>query len=117
MKYKKKPVIIDATPWFKNGDHPLDHLPIGHENPSAEDSIRYSDYKETEGKIVRYYRHPQKAGTDICPKCKHTAHQHGWVDTLEGGHVVCVGDFIITGLQGEHYPCKPDIFKETYEPC
>jgi hypothetical protein len=42
-------------------------------------------------------------------------HVHGWVDTLEGGHIVCPGDYIITGVKGEHYPCKPDIFAMTYE--
>jgi hypothetical protein len=40
---------------------------------------------------------------------------HGWIDTLEGGHKVCVGDFIITGVEGERYPCKPAIFLKTYE--
>jgi hypothetical protein len=39
-----------------------------------------------------------------------------WIPTLEGGHVVTPGDWIITGVQGEHYPCKPDIFAMTYEP-
>jgi hypothetical protein len=43
-------------------------------------------------------------------------HDHGWIDTLEGGHNVCPGDWIITGVKGEHYPCKPDIFAATYEP-
>ena len=42
-------------------------------------------------------------------------HDHGWVDTLEGGHIVCPKDWIITGVNGEHYPCKPDIFEMTYE--
>ena len=37
------------------------------------------------------------------------------VDTLEGGHIVCPGDWIITGVFDEHYPCKPDIFEATYE--
>jgi len=41
---------------------------------------------------------------------------HGWVKTLEGGHIVTRGDWIITGVKGEHYPCKPDIFAATYEP-
>ena len=41
--------------------------------------------------------------------------EYGWVPTLEGGHVVTPGDWIITGVRGEHYPCKPDIFAETYE--
>ena len=40
----------------------------------------------------------------------------GWIDTLEGGHIVCPGDWIITGVKNEHYPCKPDIFEMTYEP-
>ena len=38
-----------------------------------------------------------------------------WIETLEGGHVVTPGDWIITGVKGEHYPCKPDIFAMTYE--
>ena len=41
-------------------------------------------------------------------------HDHGWIDTLEGGHIVCPGDWIITGVKGENYPIKDSIFKETY---
>jgi hypothetical protein len=41
---------------------------------------------------------------------------HGWIDTLEGSHTVCPGDWIITGVKGEMYPCKPDIFAATYDP-
>lgn len=37
------------------------------------------------------------------------------VGTLEGVHVVSEGDWIITGIQNEKYPCKPDIFAATYE--
>ena len=37
------------------------------------------------------------------------------IDTLEGSHEVTDGDWIITGVKGEHYPCKPDIFEMTYE--
>lgn len=37
------------------------------------------------------------------------------IKTLEGEHVANIGDYIIKGVQGEFYPCKPDIFKETYE--
>lgn len=37
------------------------------------------------------------------------------IDTLEGKHEVTPGDFIITGVKGETYPCKPDIFALTYE--
>jgi hypothetical protein len=37
------------------------------------------------------------------------------VPTLEGEHVANSGDYIIRGVQGEFYPCKPDIFEATYE--
>lgn len=37
------------------------------------------------------------------------------IKTLEGNMIVSDGDYIIKGVQGEFYPCKPDIFKETYE--
>ncbi|MBI4622506.1 MAG: hypothetical protein HY736_04690 [Verrucomicrobia bacterium] len=38
------------------------------------------------------------------------------VQTLEGVMVANPGDWIITGIKGERYPCKPDIFAATYEP-
>lgn len=38
------------------------------------------------------------------------------IKTLEGDHIACSGDWIIQGVQGELYPCKPDIFEATYEP-
>ena len=38
------------------------------------------------------------------------------IPTLEGTMHASVGDYIITGVRGEQYPCKPDIFLETYEP-
>jgi len=44
MQYRKKPVVIEATQWLKNGDHPRDGWP------------------ETEGLVVRYYRHPGGSG-------------------------------------------------------
>ena len=37
------------------------------------------------------------------------------IETLEGTMHADIGDYIITGIQGETYPCKPDIFQETYE--
>jgi hypothetical protein len=37
------------------------------------------------------------------------------VPTLEGEHVISEGDFIIKGVKGEFYPCKPDVFELTYE--
>lgn len=38
------------------------------------------------------------------------------IDTLEGRMYADPGDWVIRGVQGEHYPCKPDIFAATYEP-
>lgn len=37
------------------------------------------------------------------------------IPTLEGDHIVSIGDFIIKGVNGEFYPCKPDIFNKTYD--
>lgn len=116
-KFRKKPVQIDAVQWFKNGDHPAD-------GPA-----------DREGRIVRYYRMPpvneagevdvngeligQKRHCDLPntrrPRCTALMNDHGWIDTIEGGHTVCPGDWIITGVQGEVYPCEPGIFEATYE--
>lgn len=42
---------------------------------------------------------------------------HGWhIHTLEGKMHVSDGDWIIKGVKGEFYPCKPDIFERTYDP-
>ena len=106
-KYRKKPVVIDATQWFKNRDHPHD----GHDTFKGSDGFIH----RREGKVVRYFRRPDAPGERPCAICGELTNAHGWIDTLEGGHVVCPGDWIITGVQGEHYPCKPDIFVETYE--
>ena len=76
MKYRKKPVVIEAVQWFKMGDHPA---------------------------VTVFFSHdPEQIG-------------FGWVKTLEGGHIVTPGDYIITGVVGETYPCKPAIFEMTYE--
>lgn len=86
-RYRKKPVVIEATQWFKMGDHPA----------------------------VSLDKHPRKYSGDACQWCRNVLAAHGWIETLEGGHIVCPGDWIITGVKGEHYPCKPDIFAATYE--
>lgn len=41
--------------------------------------------------------------------------KHAIIKTLEGDHLARIGDFIIRGVAGEFYPCKPDIFEATYE--
>jgi hypothetical protein len=118
VKFRKLPVVIEATQWHKNGDHPLDYSVVhqGFEGgkmrkfPPSERKAKF-----WEGDIVRYFRHPAVIGETACKHCGVRMHDHGWIDTLEGGHIVCPGDWIITGVKGEHYPCKPDIFTATYE--
>jgi len=78
MKFRKKPVVIEATQWFKHGDHPM--------------------VKQTHTVELNM----------VTPQA--------YIETLEGPHLVTSGDWIITGVKGEHYPCKPDIFDMTYEP-
>ena len=104
-KYRRKPVVVEAIRWFKNGDHPED------------DTERFSSGKYKgelfEGKVVRYYRHPYIDGKSLCVQCGIRMHDHGWIDTLEDGHNVCPGDWIITGVKGEQYPRKPHILDAT----
>lgn len=77
MKYRKKPVIIDA--------------------------IQYSILDKRRILGICYLAHNGIMGGP---------HIH----TLEGIHNVTDGDWIITGIKGEKYPVKPDIFEMTYEP-
>ncbi len=85
-KFRKVPVVIEATRWFQHGDHPsVIAIP---------DAVWCVIDKRSVGLGLR--------------EC-------GWIDTLEGGHIVSPGDWIITGVKGEMYPCKPDIFAATYE--
>lgn len=86
MKFRKKPVVIEATQWWKDGDHPAVVSPPAYQSVGGYEVLVDADSTK------------------------------GWVPTLEGGHVVTPGDWIITGVHGEHYPCKPDIFEKTYEP-
>lgn len=108
MKFRKKPVVVEATRWFKNGDHPEDGC-------GTTTAVTHGSY-QGEGKVVRYFRDPETFDDDECEYCQQIMKVHGWIDTLEGGHIVCPGDWVITGIVGERYPCKDSIFKKTYEP-
>lgn len=90
MKYKKKPVIIDAIQWTgSNLGEIIDFV--------GKDLI-----------IETYDAGYQAGATPLGVGLK--------IRTLEGDMNVSFGDFIIKGVKSEFYPCKPDIFKETYEP-
>jgi hypothetical protein len=51
----------------------------------------------------------------FCPIITYTETGGMLIPTLEGKHLVSPNDFIIKGVAGEYYPCKPDIFEQTYE--
>ncbi len=93
-KFRKKPIIVEAEQWFI----------------VAKDKVR-GNYNLNVG----YYRDPTVAGYTKCKHCGKIMQFHGWIDTLEGEHIVCPKDWIIKGIKGEFYPCKPDIFEATYE--
>ena len=113
-RFRKKPVVVEATQWFKNGDHPQDQCRLIEDAGNSETGELAPPFL-SEGRVVRYFRHPDDPGYYVCPICRKLMQAHGWLDTPEGGSVVCPGDWIITGVQGEHYQCKPDIFEATYE--
>jgi len=85
MKFRKKPVVIEAVQFFER------LAESGQEFPGVE---RIVDTEHSSIPNVYYA-----------------------IKTLEGELVVSEGDWIITGVKGENYPCKPDIFEATYDPC
>ncbi|KKK95900.1 hypothetical protein LCGC14_2668150 [marine sediment metagenome] len=92
MKFRKKPVVIEAEQFLKDKLPYPDGVYVG------------GSYCSTQG------------GEEWCEL--HQLHHlipHYKIDTLEGLHIVSHCDWIITGVQGERYPCKPDIFEQTYE--
>lgn len=106
MKYIMK-VPMDATQWFKNGDHPKDGKATFFSKSEGRDVL-------CEGNVVRYYRHPAVRGEVVCHRCDFTMHDHGWIDSGGDGRTVCPGDWIATSVFGEYWPIKPDIFSATY---
>lgn len=61
----------------------------------------------TENKMEQYCKLP-------IPITAYQTDKEMYIETLEGTHHASVGDWIITGVNGEQYPCKPDIFAKTY---
>lgn len=88
-KYKKKPVIIEALEY-------------------TEDNYEYAiQFVGKENCIVKVY--------DTLDPNKESPKISFAIRTLEGDMIANKGDFIIKGVNGEFYPCKPDIFWKTYE--
>ena len=86
MKYRKKPVVIEAIQAFG----------------TPESNREIIDW--TRGSATPASMDKNADGVSQLS-----------IATLEGTHWVTPGDYIIRGVKGEHYPCKPDIFEATYE--
>lgn len=84
-KYRKRPVVIDAVQWLPN-------------------EMLLQDVIELFGGL-------EVAGINSIAK----KNGNVIIKTLEGEMTVSAGDYIIKGVKGEFYPCKPDIFEATYE--
>lgn len=89
QKYRKKPVVIDAMLFKTNNENG---------SPTMDAIVNWINQGKNPDD-----RHGWHNGTNI------------FIQTLEGQMVADVGDYIIRGVKGEHYPCKPDIFDLTYE--
>lgn len=90
-KYRKKPVVIEAMKFSGNHDNCLEcYMWV---NGITE---------RTKYVIKKAHDHVFENGGII-------------IKTLEGDMKACFGDYIIKGIKGEFYPCKPDIFELTYE--
>jgi hypothetical protein len=93
MKYKKKPVVIEAFKYDGDlmGSDGKYYVPDWAVQANKE-GILYFDSLDAES-----------------PPCEL------FIRTLEGVHHASIGDYVIQGVNGELYPCKPDIFEKTYE--
>lgn len=89
MKYRKKPVVIEAFQMTEERRY---------DNSEWPHWLHMAWNTEGEGSLYCV-----DSGKDL------------FIGTLEGVHAVSWGDFIIQGVSGEIYPCKPDIFEKTYE--
>lgn len=89
MKARKKPVVVECVKW--TGDN-LQEIRDFVGNSLLENYIE----------IHTYHKRSEVLNTIE-------------IITLEGNHLCNINDYIIKGVHGEFYPCKPDIFKETYE--
>jgi hypothetical protein len=64
---------------------------------------------------IRWDGHNWDDLMEICPTAREARGTAITIPTLEGDHLANAGDWIIKGVEGECYPCKPSIFEATYE--
>lgn len=93
MKYRKIPVVIEAIQW--TGENHRDMFDF------LTNYTKTNEYMSVFGENF-YINHNKVEGGLV-------------IKTLEGEHIANIGDYIIKGIKGEFYPCKPDIFEKTYE--
>lgn len=98
-KYRKKPVVIEAVQYIRGKEVPAVEFLGGYDRNIHE--VRTGEYETPIAKFTMQW-YDQSVEIDI--------------KTLEGLMHVSDGDYIIKGVHGEFYPCKPDIFEQTYEP-
>ena len=113
-KFRKKPVVIDAIHWRENLTPPEAH--------ALTNIIEHEwSYPWLVGDALR----PDTLRCESQPHASERPTKGLWIDpadgalmirTLEGDMKVSLGDYIIRGVQGELYPIKESIFRETYEP-
>lgn len=66
---------------------------------------------------IQYHKDKIGKALDFCSDLMYDLKSNEYyIQTLEGPMIVSEGDYIIKGVKGEFYPCKPDIFKLTYDP-
>jgi len=112
MKYRSKE-IVEATQWFKNGDHPFDDM----FRPFEDTGVVPTEPRE--GKIVRYFRHPGIDDDKVCEDCGKVMNLHGFLDNEYGDGCVCPGDYIVYDNDVKSDPTDPEFYyvelKEDFE--
>ncbi len=108
-KYRRKPLVVEATQWFKNGDHPEDFCkPLRPDDPTCTEL--------TPGKVVRPYHDPGVPGGMGCPKCGKRMSSHEQMVSVKGSGQVCPGDQIVTNPDtGNRWVERPNAFRRAYK--
>jgi hypothetical protein len=107
-KFRKKPVVIEAVQLrWDTWSEMCDHAGVGR----LEDGKPQGTFLDDEGHPVN-----RTEGEDVPSHFIEGDTMGLLIPTLEGLMIGREGDWIIRGVQGELYPCKPDIFDATYEP-
>jgi hypothetical protein len=121
-KFRKKPVVIDAVQFTGGEPNGRDLIlwMTGNTATTIKRMVAGVNLDKSEAIMLRLGRHTWLAHQDEVRVsngeiCQMLDPEHVVIPTLEGEMRASVGDWIIRGVQGELYPCKPDIFAATYD--